>query len=368
MGGYIIVPEDVGKIVTILEKYPDVIQLYELSPHTQIVIAEKMQDEIRAQGLKDVTVRVINKVFWIEGVVTSDGQKAQAVRIAEGFIPDGLQSLYQQSNRVRTVGGRAVIQDFLSVNPKKSQPPPPPKLVKVIAQFVELSKDYSKIFGFKWTPTLAAGTGTIQFGRTVNSGVTTQSDGTFSGTISNLFPRLASAKSAGYARVIQSGMLIVKSDGQEYQIRKNSSNPFVLGSGQFQRPLTASTGFDLRIRTQILQGETIEMGVGLSVSLSQGANGTAQNSLRTSLIINSKQSAVVGGIAVNETQTQYDKDPPFGADDVDPATGSPLFSFLKSKSHAISKSQFVVFLTPEIIQSSSEATAEIKKKFRQRRR
>ena len=42
----------------------------------------------------------------------------------------------------------ALIQNFIIINP-----PPPKKqekLVRVTVHFVELSKDYNKIFGFKW--------------------------------------------------------------------------------------------------------------------------------------------------------------------------------------------------------------------------
>ena len=42
--------------------------------------------------------------------------------------------------------------------------------------------------------------------------------------------------------------------------------------------------------------------------------------------------------------------------------------FLRSKSNLTSRSQFAFFVTPEIIESASDGTEEIKKKFRQRRR
>lgn len=83
-------------------------------------------------------------------------------------------------------------------------------MIKVTAQFVELTKDYNRIFGFKWEPLLSDGQGTISFGKTTSGGVTTQSAGTLSGTISNLFPKLSSAKAAGFARVIQSGVIVIK--------------------------------------------------------------------------------------------------------------------------------------------------------------
>jgi hypothetical protein len=39
-----------------------------------------MQDEIQKNGMKDVTTRVVNNVFWLEGVVTDQGQAQRAQR------------------------------------------------------------------------------------------------------------------------------------------------------------------------------------------------------------------------------------------------------------------------------------------------
>jgi pilus assembly protein CpaC len=368
IGGEIVVPNSVGIINTVLSKYPDVIQIYELSPHTQGIIGQKMQAEIQRAGLKDVSVRIVNKVYWLEGVVSSEGDKELATKLAEGYLPEiQIKELSKQSDRASAISARPVIQNFITINPAKQKPEPPPKLVKIIAQFVELKKDYNRIFGFKWTPTLSTGGGSIQFGKTVSDGVTTKSNGTFSGTIANLFPQLAAAKSAGYAREIQQGMVIVK-DRTRAKIQKRSTVPFVLGTGEFQRAANVETGFVLEVRPGILGEDKIDLGIGLSVTMSHASNGNTTNQVETNLVVKSRDSAVVGGISINENQTQYDKDPPFGQDKVDPETGSPLFSFLRSKSYSINKSQFVVFITPEIIESASKATGEVKSKFRQRRR
>ena len=197
--------------------------------------------------------------------------------------------------------------------------------------------------------------------------MTAKSNGVFSGTIANLFPRLAAAKSAGYARVIQSGMVIMQ-NAIKAQLIKNTSVPFTLGTGEFQQAAKVETGFDLSVLSNIVGKDDVEMQVGLGVTMGHGNQGTSRNTLSTTILVKSTESAVLGGIAVNEGQTSYDKDPPFGADTVDQNTGFPLFSFLRSKSINLNKSQFVVFITPEIIDSPAKTTQEIKKKFIHRRR
>ena len=367
IGGQIVVPADIGKVVVVLakEKFADVLRLVELSPQTQRVIARKMQEEIQKNQLRDVTVRVVNGLFWLEGIATSEGDKVRAELIAKAFVPDQLENLARRTDSV-TTAKRDPIQNFITVNAKQ-KPQPVPKQVKITAQFVELTKDYNKIFGFKWSPLLSDGQGSIGFGKTVSGNVTTRSSNTLSGTISNLFPKLSSAKSAGHARVIQSGIIIVK-DKVAGNLVKNEEKPFAVGSGEFTKSESASAGFNLTVTPTILQEEKIDLNIGLTVSSNIGdPPQTLSNTVRTALIVKSKESAVVGGIVINKNSTDFDRNPPGGVTASDEGS-SPLFNFIRSKSKTVNKSQFVVFVTPEIVESASQGTDEIKRKFRRRRR
>ncbi len=364
VGGNIIVPNDIGRVVKVLsqEKFAGVLFLVELSAQTERLVGRKMQEEIQKNQLPNVTVRVVNHTYWIEGIVTSEGQKRRAEEIAKAFYPDRIASLAERTDQV-IQAKKPAIQNFIQVN-AKSQPPPVPKLLKITAQFVELTKDYSKAFGFKWTPLLSNGAGSISIGKTANGGVTTRSDGTLSGTISNLFPKLNSAKQAGYARVVQSGVLVVK-DNTTGKISKDDTRRFSLGAGEFQQASSATARFSVEVLPQILQEEKINMKIGVNVSTNVGQDppATQANNLSTEIIVKSKESAVVGGIVVDKTSTDYDKLPP---DEVEGA--NPLFNFIRSKSYTNSKTQFVVFVTPVIIESASSGADEIKRKFRRRRR
>jgi pilus assembly protein CpaC len=364
VGGNIIVPNDIGRVVKVLsqEKFGSVLFLVELSPQTERLVARKMQEEIQKNQLPNVTVRVVNHTYWVEGIVTSEGQKRRAEEIAKAFYPDRIASLAERTDQV-IQASKPAIQNFIQVN-EKSQPAPVPKLLKITAQFVELTKDYSKAFGFKWTPLLSNGAGSISIGRTNNGGVTTRSDGTLSGTISNLFPKLNSAKQAGYARVVQSGVLVVK-DGTEGKISKDDTRRFSLGAGEFQQASQATARFSVTVVPSILQEEKINMKLGVNVSTNVGQDppATQSNNISTEIVVKSKESAVVGGIVVEKSSTDYDKLPP---DEVEGA--NPLFNFIRSKSYTNTKTQFVVFVTPVIIESASTGADEIKRKFRRRRR
>lgn len=364
VGGQIVVPGDIGRVVVILDKYPEVLRLVELSPQTQLVIAKKMQEEMQKSNLKDVTVRVVNGTFWIEGIINSTEENDKAEKIARAYLPDQIQNLARRTDAVQSTK-KPPFENLLTIS-TRPKPEPLPKLFKLTAQFVELTKAYDREFGFSWTPTIGAGGGEIQVGKSGSGGVTTSSQGTLAATISNLFPKLNSAKSAGHARVIQSGVVVVK-ENIAGVINKTTSIPFAVGTGENLKTGTATAGFNMNITPTMLQEEKINLKLVVKVTAASGDNppATLDNTVDTQVVVKSQESAVIGGVVSNRTSTDFDKNPP-----VQEAIegGFALFSFLKSKKYSTNRSQFVIFVTPEIIESASNGTGEIERKFRKRSR
>ncbi|MBL6989285.1 MAG: hypothetical protein ISR65_05890 [Bacteriovoracaceae bacterium] len=374
IGGHIVVPSDIARVGIILSdpKYKSVIRLIELSPQTQRIIAKRMQDEINnGAGLGNVTVRIVNKIYWLEGSVENAGQKSNAERIAGAFLPDSISSLFAKSSRRKSVKGKPAIMNFITLIPAKEQPKEVPKMIKVTAQFVELAKGYKRVFGFRWNPILGTDGGYIEFGKNSSGGVKTNSKGTLSGIITNLFPKLASAKSAGYARIVQSGMFLTQ-DKKEGTVFKEITTNFTIGGGEFEKGAQAKSTFKVSVKPDIIAKEKILLSP-IKVTISSVAEGDlpsqVKNEISTQIVVKSKESAVVGGISINSSRTEFDKNPPFQENaTAQEGTGMPLFSFLRSKSYETTKSQYVVFITPEIVTSASEGTDKIRRKFRKRRR
>jgi pilus assembly protein CpaC len=368
VGGEIVVPDEIGRVSQVLANYPNVLTIIELSPQTQRVIARKMSDELARNGLKDVSVRIVNKVFWLEGVVSSAKKKELAMTIASAYLPPRIATLSSKDSRYASAEKDQIL-NFLAINEAK-EPAPVAKIVKVTAQFVELSKNYGKVFAFKWAPLMGQDGSRIQFGQTANGNVTSSSEGTLSATISNLFPKLNSAKTAGYARVIQSGMVITK-DGVAASINRTTSTPYSIGTGDFAKAAKADIGLRLSFTPKILEQDKVELGqLNFNVSLGVGndATITTSNDITTNIVIKSKESAAIGGVVQNQSVTDYDKsDPaPITATAGGGQVASPLFRLLRSKNYTTSKNQFVMFVTPEVIESASTGTEEIRKKFRRR--
>ncbi len=373
VGGEIVVPDDIGRVSQVLASYPEVLTLIELSPQTQRVIARKMTDELSKNNLKDVTVRIVNKTYWLEGVVSNKEKKGLAVTIAKAYLPPKIVNLSAGSNRYSTPNSDEII-DFIAINEKK-EPQPTPKMIKITSQFVELSKSYNKVFAFKWAPLMGEDNSQISFGQTASGNITgRQSQGTLSATISNLFPKLNAAKSAGYARTIQSGMVIVREGFKEGgRISKRTSIPYALGTGDFTKASSAEIGLDLDVKPKLLEQEKLELGIVLNVSVQipsgSAAPVTTTNSINTNVVLKSKESAAIGGIVQNTSTTDYDNtgnDPAPISATAGQSPASPLFRLYRSKSYSTNKSQYVIFVTPEIIESAAAGTEEIRKKFRRR--
>src|SRR5690606_31529935 len=93
------------------------------------------------------------------------------------------------------------------------------------------------------------------------------------------------------------------------------------------------------------------------------ANGmpvVSANTIQTAVSVRSTQSAAIGGLVTNNSNTGYNKLPTNQPD------SSPLISLYTSKQFQRKQSQFVVFVTPVIKNSASAGSEKIKAKFRLR--
>ncbi|MDH4466549.1 MAG: hypothetical protein QE271_00705 [Bacteriovoracaceae bacterium] len=373
VGGEIVIPTDIKKIATVLEGYPDVLRFVDMSPQTQVLIANEMQGELRKNNFTGITVRVLNNTFWVEGTIGSEGETNTIKGIVEALLPEKIDAISSGASKLAEPPSKSSVVYFLTVKvtPQEPQKNPPPKIVKVSSQFVELSKDYGKVFGFKWAPTMGPDQSQIRIGKQTDGSVTSSSSGTFSAIISNLFPKLQAFKNAGYARVIQSGMVISK-DRVPASVSKQTSTPFVVGAGDSARSSEAKVGFDFNVTPTVLEDDNVELQltIGVSVPTGQSSSGgfpiVTSNNVKTTLTLKSKETAVIGGVVQNQDLTAYDKnDPSPAAQGTQP---NNLFLFLRSRSQNMSRNQYVVFVTPEILISAVEGSEEIKNKFRKRGR
>jgi len=320
-----------------------------------------------------VSIRTLNGMLILDGTVESEAEKTLAIDVAKLYVPE-----VNLSNPLVDKGGarelaqpRGIIQALIKVVPPKQDPAQQQKekLIRVTVHFVELTKDYNKIFGFTWRPGFTSAP-QISIGQDSAEQQAAQA-ASFSATLSNLFPKLQSAQNAGYARVIKSGTLIVKS-GQPADMSENTRFPITIFSPQNGQ--VSASGEDVGLAFSVTpsivgQTEDINMDLDLNQKSLVGrapaagqAPITASHRVKTKIFVRNGESAAVVGVNSGEVVTQFNKD--------DPSPGSfaegtePLFNLNRSKQYAKKKSQFVIFVTPQLIENAHEGTEDLKKSFR----
>ncbi len=376
--GEILVPNDYARLLTVVgdKAYGDfIMNLTTLSPLALQFLAKKIQEDINvfAPGVK---TRVVNGLIFLEGTVDTIDQANRAKNIALLYLPEikpaNPLGRFEAEGQATRLPGRNLVQTFIIVNappPKKQD-----KLVRITAYFVELSKDYNRLFGFKWQPGFTSSGPEVTFSNGQTAGATTTTTGSggvsFSATISSLLPKLQSAQAAGYARILKTGTLVVRS-GQAASLFEGTQFPFLIqgANGQVSAG-KQDVGLELGVTPTILgQSEDIQVDIKVNQTNLVGrtpASGTqpitATHRVDTKLYVKSAESAAIAGVSATTVGTDFNKD--------DPSPGSfsegtdPLFTLLRSKNYRKSKSQFVIFITPQIIENASDGTEDLKRNFR----
>ncbi|MGZ3688582.1 MAG: hypothetical protein ACXVBW_09795, partial [Bdellovibrionota bacterium] len=369
--GEVLVPSDYARLLNVIQDkaYVDfVMNLATLSPMAMQVLAKRIEEDIHAFA-PNVHTRVVNGMIFLEGTTDNIDQARRSASVASLYLPEERPGnpLDRLDPTVQAIRGRSLIQNFIVVNP-----PPPKKqekLVRITVHFVELSKDYNKVFAFKWEPGFTSDP-QIQIGQSAAAGGAAAAAGaSFSATLSSLIPKLASAQTAGYARVLKTGTVIVRS-GQPAKLSEVTEFPFTI-PGQNGQTQSASKDVGLVVAvTPLILGQSEDIQLDLNMQQSNVVGRTpagtapvsAKHEVQTKLYVKSAESAAVAAVTSSQVGTDFNK--------FDPTPGNfagqtdPLFSLLHSKQYDKKKSQFVIFVTPQIVENASDGTDDLKKNFR----
>ncbi|MGK5082899.1 hypothetical protein WDW37_06310 [Bdellovibrionota bacterium FG-1] len=366
--GEVLVPADYGRVYTVIsdKTYADyIINLTTLSPLALQVLAKKMQEDINTFA-PNVRTRVVNGLIFLEGQVDNRDQADRAAKIATLYLPEVRPApLIEKDQAAQRAPPRPVVQNFIVINPPPAKKQV--KLVRVTVHFVELSKDYLKTFGFKWQPGFTADP-SISIGQNPQGGAGA-SGMSLTATISSLIPHLESLQKSGYARILKTGTVIVKS-GDPATLVEQTDIPFGVQAGNGQvAASSAKVGLEVAVTPQILgQSEDISMDLKMNQTNVVGrqpagtAPMTSSHKVETKLYVKSGESAAVAGLTSADVGTDFNKDDPKGGQ-FDAGT-DPLFTLMRTKNYHKKKSQFVIFVTPQIVENASEGTEDLKKNFR----
>jgi pilus assembly protein CpaC len=235
--------------------------------------------------------------------------------------------------------------------------------VVIIVHFVELSKSLVDSWGVNWTP-LASENG-IEFFFTAPYDSAGSGWGDVTGfaeaTLYGLLPKLDRARTTGYARVMENPSVAVKS-ADTARIFSGVQFPFVVANGIQTTIEYKDVGITLEV-TPFAQGSDVDLSISVETSALGEIAPNGYQTVDTSRITTSEfcragESIVIGGLQRLSDRIEYNRIP-----DSSSSTGQPVFTLYKSKHYKKSKSQFLVFVTPQVYESSTQANRDLQDKF-----
>lgn len=370
--GEVLTPNDYGQIINELadKSYSDaVVNKATMANVTLGALAKKIEQDVQVFA-PTVRTSVLNGKIVLDGSVDNEGAKSRVLRRAEWYLPSVRISdpIAGAANAEKNDKPLLLIQNDIQVTPPPAKRDS--KLVRLSIYFVNLSKDFLKSFAFKWQPGFTVDP-SISIGGNGTSSTTTSNSGgfTFAGTLSSLFPTFSSnPSSASYGRVIKSETIIVKSEFAGHLSNRQMIPTQTIGqNGTTGTGSSIPVGTDLDVTPKILQGQDVDLVIDLKETaiVGKGIGNipiTAERGVRSELYLKSGETAAIAGLNTQDTSTSFNRDDP----NVTTASGTTkaLFNLQRSKNMSKARSQFVVFISPQIIENASEGTEDLKKNFR----
>ena len=332
--GEVSLDEEKARIEDLAARETMVESMVTLSPVAQKLLAGIIEQEIDRPGVK---VRVVNNQILLEGVVFSQAELARAQAIATAYSPDVVSVL--DMREVERIPGRN-------------------QTLVITVHFVELAKSLTQSWGVEWTPLTVSGP-ELFFQRDYANGAWGQTSGYATATVASMLPRIEQARTAGYARVLENPTISVKS-GDTASIFAGSEYPYLISQGLFNSVEFRDIGIRVDV-TPYAQGNEVDMDISVEVTAlgeiaPNGYQAVNKSNLSTTEFCRSGESIVIGGLQRVNDSVDYNRVPTQGVEDA-------VYSLYRNKEFKKSKSQFLVFLTPQIHETSSEANQEIKDQF-----
>lgn len=341
--GEVFLEDEIRRVTAVAEKNPNIIQNVTLSPVTLRVLANTIEKEI---GRPEITARPLRNQILLEGTIYSEVAKVRAEAIARAYANN--------------------IINVLEVR-QADRPPSKEKTVVLIAHYVNLSKSLLNSWGIDWAP-LAVNNGSLtEVSIAYKFDPETRELYTDSGangiTLSSgarlLMPRIQRAKTSGYARVLENPTVSVKS-GEVVSMFSGLQYPYPV----YYQGGVSIEWKDIGIKmdaTPYAQGDSVDMKLKIEVTdLGQLSNSNGDPAIDTSKIetrqyCKAGESIVIGGLSRLSDGVLYNRSPE--------TVEGALVHLFKNRQYNKAKSQFLVFITPQIHETSSTANKEIQEKF-----
>ena len=350
--GEIAFPSDFIRIKKVIRQYSgnEVKSLVGLNAEAQNKIVEIIEKAIPGEN---VQVEAINNQIILKGFVKSEKERADYFRIAKIYAQWNRKGLSSAEENNSVINSFDVV-NLLEIEQPKPKPQANKKIIWVTVHYVELKKDYSKGFIFRWSPAVSEQGTTVQ--ATLGQGGVSPFAGHLQAAVINFLPKLNWAKSFGFARVLHDSTIVVAS-GKEGSINSttNLHQPALTEGGQ------ATSIKEAVVKTSVTptigQGGTpakqiIDLHVNIEVTAPTGNGGVNSKIINTKVWVRNNETAILGGLLSSQVNKSYNRDR-------NPSSNqNSLINLGTGRSKARDENQFVVFITPSLRYSSSIKEAE----------
>ena len=335
--GEVFFQDDLKVINQVVAGSDDVVLKVTVSQDFKRILAQKIKREI---GEPDIEVQAFRDKLILKGRVYSEKARDRAMRLAK---------LYWDPP--------TSVVDALDVVEEQKRPERA-DTIQITAHYIELTKMLNQNFLFKWTPFPDAKAEMhVFFDPTSNSSTTT---GGVTAMFSDLIPRLNYMKSLGVVRVMETPPVSVKDGGQAMGFA-GSKIMIPVATEEGSKMTTEDIGVTFMVSPRKILNE-IELGIQVKVAAlgTPTAAGTFvvdRNEVSTHQIVRSGESVVIGGILRTSTANVRDRQPP----ETEAAPG--LFTLFKTRDFSMHRAQFMIFITPRILEFAKDANSELKDYF-----
>ncbi len=326
IGGRVSWPEDFKQIESMARSDPRVRNRTKLSGNVVDEVVDAIVDAIDIPGVSvsDVRGRIV-----LDGMVYSSMDAKRAVEKAKLYTHDVL-NLIEVKETGRSVGrGR---------------------MIEVELHMMELKRGALRNLGVHWAPgSFPAGSGGVASGNGMLDSIGGMAK-TIIGFAFNFLPKIKHLNESGDGRVLENPSVVVKS-GEKASIFSGSEVPYYKGDDvHFKKvgieidvwPIETGNGIDLKISAK------------LSAPAADMRGSIDTHTVETTAICRSGQSMVLGNIIRNNDVRM--KNRPGGNVD----TSSALWSLLSSKDFQSNRSEFVIFVTPRVLNNTPTAESELR--------
>ena len=236
------------------------------------------------------------------------------------------------------------VLNLINVRDTKRNPMALPQ-VKLDVHFIEIKKSALRSFGINWAPGSVPSGAKGSAGAGLLSGLSDAATSLI-GFVFDLAPKIRFARQKGDARVLENPSLVVKS-GDAADFFSGTQVPF------YSQESVIFKDVGIKIQAEpIVSSDSVDMKINITVtSPSAGGinRGIDTNTISTTAYCKAGQSLALGGIYRNTDARMYNRIP----DDTN--TGSALFTLFLSKDFVSDKSEFVIFVTPSVVDFSSQS-------------